>query len=173
MRLVAAALAVLAGCHAPVYRAPSWDPTPRAVVSVGCLELTASLLADGLGKVPGIPLRLSFHSGCKEASRLDLGRVRVSARLSTRGWVALVPYDPHRIIRAGRLAPGDSADEPIEYDAPEGSLTAWSAACVDFGAVRPDVAPVSGAVICFDRGGHIVDPDAPEDLSSSADGGGP
>ncbi len=163
MRLATVAFALLAGCHAPEYRPPEWDPPPRAVVSTGCLELTAALMASGLGKVPGIPLTISFHSHCKEPALLDLRRVRVLARDEAGAWLALVPYDPSGEMRTGLLAPGDGGYEPIEYDAPPAgsALPSWDAVCANFDLVRPDVPPVSGAVLCFDREGRLLAVDGP------------
>jgi hypothetical protein len=136
MRPPAAALALLAACHAPDYHPPPWDPPRRAAVSTGCLELTAGLMTDGLGKVPGIPVRISFHSACKEPVLLDVRRVRVLARLAAGsdggdpqtpgGWVALSPYDPDEVMHSGLLAPDDVGDEPIEYQGPGGALLGWA-----------------------------------------------
>jgi hypothetical protein len=169
MRPAAAALAFVASCHATEHRPPEWDPPPRALVSAGCLELTAAVMVDGVGKVPGIPVRISFHSTCKESVLLDLRRVRVLARLDAGEWTALVPYDPERAMRTGLLAAGDGGDEPIEYQAPAGALAAWNTVCINLDAVRPDADPVAGAVVCFDRTGRILAIDGPD----SADGGAP
>jgi len=163
MRALTAALAVLAGCNALEYRPPAWDPPPRATVSSGCVELTAAVMVDGVGKVPGIPLRISFHSTCKEPAPLDLGRVRVLARLASGAWVALGAYDPEKSMHSGLLAPDDVGDEPIEYQQASSALAGWEAVCVNFDAVRPDQPMVAGAVVCFDRRGTILDIEGPGD----------
>ncbi len=166
MRPLAAALTLLAGCSSLEYHPPRWDKPRDALVSTGCLELSAGVMVDGLGKVPGIPLFISFHSTCKEPAPLDLRRVRVLARLDAGPWIPLVPYDPEHAMHPGLLAPDDASDEAIEYQAPSGALGAWSAVCVNFDVVRPE-APVSGAVLCFDPKGAALA------IDDSADGGAP
>ena len=142
------------------------DPPASAVASTGCLELSAAVMVDGLGKVPGIPLRISFHSTCKESAPVDLQRVRVLARLGTGAWIALIPYDPERDMHPGLLAPDDVGVEAIEYQAPSGALAGWTAVCANFDAVRAG-APVTGAVLCFDPRGRAVA------IEGSDDGGAP
>jgi hypothetical protein len=169
MRL-AAALALVAGCHAPVYRPEHWAPGPDVRASVGCLDVDARVMADGVGKVPGIPLWISFHNACKEAVLVDLRLVRVTGHLGDAGWETLAVYDPDHAMRTGLLAPGDVGEELLEYDPPGAWDGAFSTVCVDFGRVRPDRDVRGGGrtVVCVDRPGRAVPPDAPEPAPDGA-----
>jgi hypothetical protein len=162
LRLHASTLALMAGCHIPDYAPPAWDPPPRAVATVGCVEFVPRLNVDGLGKVPGVPFAISFHSTCKENVALDLAHIRVRARARDGTWIDLAPYDPRREIRRAQLAPDDSGTEPIEFDPPSGSLTGWTLACVDFSAVLAAATPRTVPPICLDPSAKLDEVTSPD-----------
>ena len=65
--------------------------------------------------------------------------------------MALSPYDPHQVIRPGRLAPHGEGVERIAFGAPDCDVVPTSM-CVDLAGIVSTGARPSGAVGLLDRG---------------------
>lgn len=149
-----ALISMLAGCS------PGYQPgnliAPNAIgdgqgVTVDCLDIAVDLGSDPKVREDHPVVEISFANRCEVPVKVDLTRMKVTARYPDGTLHELTPYDPWSSIRPGVLDPLMVGQEAIEYRPRDDEAASPIAVCVEVATLGGKEGQGGGKPLCFDH----------------------